>query len=118
MIFHSYIKLPEGKSSSFSMLGQLFFCNLFGFFQEKSTIESVDLDALNLFTPWLSLIYKTQLRKDPPCYLMGKSTILTGPYSITICHSVPEGISINIPVLSHYHLYKTILNHSKPIKTP
>ena len=30
----------------------------------------------------------------------------------------PEGISVNLLVLSHSHLYKTILNHSKPIKLP
>ena len=31
---------------------------------------------------------------------------------------VPEGISINLPVLSHYHPYKPILlNHGKPYQT-
>ena len=32
---------------------------------------------------------------------------------------LPESISINIPVLSHYHPYKTIeKKHSRPIEPP
>ena len=36
-----------------------------------------------------------------------------------LCNKLPEGMSINIPVLSHHYPitnpYKTILNHRKPI---
>ena len=57
-----------------------------------------------------------------PTFLMGNSLFLW-PCSIAML-TQPEGISINIPVLSHDHLYKTIgktivnqyWNHSKPLK--
>ena len=47
--------------------------------------------------------------KDP-AVSMGTSTIPTGPWlQVRLnCESLPEGISINILVLSHYPLYKTI----------
>ena len=41
---------------------------------------------------------------------MGTLTTSTGPCSIAKCQTLPEGISINIPVLSHYHiLYYAII---------
>ena len=56
----------------------------------------------------------------------GKTHISTGPFSIAKHQSLPKGISITIPVLSHDHPYRCIyskpmkhhINHSKTIGNP
>ena len=53
---------------------------------------------------------------------MGKSTISMAIFNSYVSHNQRVYSSISqyypniIPLLSHYHPYKTILNHIKPIK--
>ena len=47
----------------------------------------------------------------------GKNQLFLWPCSIAFCKRWPEGISINIPVLSHYHPYKTIFKGWAPCNT-
>ena len=66
------------------------------------------------------LISSNMAGKSPSCCWRFYEKTITdfyGPCSSTPCLMTPE-ISINIPVLSHYHPYKTIVNHIKTIKPP